>query len=128
MIHRAKSSFSIDIAGVRTKLHFQEVSGLDPEIPSSKHLRAQKGGTVTLKRGVIAKDDTLSAWLDSGRRDTATPSTVTITLLDESGAPAMTWTLTNVRPAKVTAPDLNAGGNDVAIETLELSYDGLTIE
>ena len=39
----------------------------------------------------------------------------------------MTWTLTNAWPTKITATDLKSDANEVAIETLELAHEGLTI-
>jgi phage tail-like protein len=52
---------------------------------------------------------------------------VTISLLDEAGAPTMVWTLTNAWPTKITATDLNAEGNEVAIESIDIAHEGLTI-
>jgi phage tail-like protein len=40
----------------------------------------------------------------------------------------MRWTLVNAWPAKISGPDLKASGNEVAIETLELGHEGLTID
>lgn len=54
-------------------------------------------------------------------------STVTISLLDEEGKPAMVWTLTNAWPTKITGTDLKAGANEAAIKTLEIAHEGLTI-
>lgn len=53
--------------------------------------------------------------------------TVTIQLLDEQGSPTMSWTLTNAWPTKVTGTDLKSGTNEVAIESMELAHEGLTI-
>ena len=53
--------------------------------------------------------------------------TVVIKLLDESGSPTMTWTLTNAWPTKITGTDLKSEANEVAVETLELAHEGLTI-
>ncbi len=53
--------------------------------------------------------------------------TVVIKLLDETGAPTMTWTLTNAWPTKITGTDLKSEANEVAVETLELAHEGLTI-
>ncbi|MGO4710328.1 phage tail protein, partial [Chryseobacterium sp. 2TAF14] len=53
---------------------------------------------------------------------------ITISLLDENGEPAVTWKVKNAFPLKVNATDLKAEGNEVAIETLEIAHEGLTIE
>jgi len=53
--------------------------------------------------------------------------TVVIQLLDESAKPTMTWTLTNAWPTKITGTDLKSDANEVAVESLELAHEGLTI-
>ena len=52
---------------------------------------------------------------------------VTISLLDEGGNATMVWTLTNAWPTKITGTDLKSEGNEVAIESIEIVHEGLTI-
>jgi phage tail-like protein len=52
---------------------------------------------------------------------------VTISLLYEAGAPTMVWTLASAWPTKITGTDLKAEGNEVAVETIEVAHEGLTI-
>jgi len=40
----------------------------------------------------------------------------------------MTWKLANAWPTKVSSSDLNAAGNEVAVESIELAHEGLTID
>ena len=54
--------------------------------------------------------------------------TVTISLLDEEGKATMVWKLANAWPTKISGTDLKADGNEVAVETLEIAHEGLTIE
>ena len=51
----------------------------------------------------------------------ATAKTVTISLLDAKGDPVLLWNLHDAYPVKVTWPELKAGDNAVAIQTLELA-------
>ena len=53
--------------------------------------------------------------------------TVVIRLLDEKGNPTMVWTLQNAWPTKVSGTDLKSDGNEVAVETLEIAHEGLTV-
>jgi phage tail-like protein len=135
-----KFHFVVDIDGVGTNLRFQEVSGLDaesqpieyragssPSFGAIKMPGIRKFSNITLKRGVFAKDNRLFDWLTAIKSKTTTRSTVTITLVDETGHAAMKWSLVNAWPVKISGPDLKAEGNDVAIETLELGHEGLTI-
>lgn len=50
---------------------------------------------------------------------------VSILLLDEEGNEASRWNFVNVWPTKYDAPDLNATGSEIAIETLELAHEGM---
>jgi len=52
---------------------------------------------------------------------------ITISLLDEAGAATMVWTLANAWPTKITGTDLKADSGEVAVETLEVAHEGLTI-
>ena len=45
----------------------------------------------------------------------------------EAGAPTMVWTLANAWPTKITGTDLKSDGNEAAIETIEISHEGITI-
>ena len=52
---------------------------------------------------------------------------VLIKLLDESGNVTMQWTLANAWPTKITSTDLKSDGNEVAVDTLEIAHEKLTI-
>ncbi len=85
-------------------------------------------GNVTLKKGVFVNDNNFWEWYDAIKMNTIKRETVTIQLLDERGNPTMTWTLSNAWPTKITNTDMNSDTNEVAVETLELSHEGLTIK
>ena len=80
-----------------------------------------------MKRGVFVKDNQLWKWFHQIKSDTVQRMPITITLCDESGNPTMVWTLANAWPTKITAPDMNSDANEVAIETLEIAHEGITI-
>ena len=40
----------------------------------------------------------------------------------------MVWSLTNAFPMKITGTDLKSDSNEVAIETIEIAHEGLTVE
>jgi phage tail-like protein len=82
---------------------------------------------VTLKRGITGRTD-LFEWWKSVRDGQVMRRNVTITLLDEQRQPVFRWLLRNAWPVKLEGPALNATGNEVAIETLELAHEGLEIE
>ncbi|MET0266853.1 MAG: phage tail protein [Duganella sp.] len=121
-------------------MSFQEVSGLDvqseeikyrhgdsPEFAVIKMPGLKKVGNVTMKKGVFKSDNKFWDWFNQIKMNTVKRVPVTISLLDETGAPTMVWTLANAWPTKITGTDLKAEGNEAAIETIEIVHEGLTI-
>ena len=49
-------------------------------------------------------------------------------MLDGQGNPLMRWNLYNAYPVKVTWPEMKAGDNSVAIQTLELACGRVDFE
>jgi phage tail-like protein len=124
---------------------FSEVSGLDSENSPIEYREGadatnavrqlpgiEKYSQVQLKRGITGS---MALWdwrkeVRDGLGAFPPVSTITIKLLDEKhdrGNPAMTWTLTNAWPTKITGPTLNATGNEIAIEQVDLAHDRLDV-
>ena len=119
---------------------FQEVSGLDmeaqvieyrhgnsPDFSTIKMPGIKKYSNVTLKKGVFKDDKTFWEWFNKIKMNTIERLTVTISLLDEGGAAVQTWTLKNAWPTKITGTDMKSDGNEVAVETIEVAHEGVTI-
>ncbi|HEX2206835.1 MAG TPA: phage tail protein [Longimicrobium sp.] len=115
---------------------FQEMSAPDggAQVIDDRHggravvqPRSGSVGSVTLRKGVFENDDRFRGWFGGIRMNTLPRGTVTIVLLDEAGATRMTWTLERARPTRITGADLAAGGNEVAVESLEIAYETLVI-
>ena len=136
-----KFYFSVNFGTSLQSVSFQEVSGLDTEAQIIEYRQNNspvfapikmpgiaKYGNVTLKKGIFTKDDDFWDWYNQIKMNTIQRHTITINLLDENGAPTMTWTLSNAWPTKITGTDLKSDGNEVAVETLELAHEGLTIK
>ncbi len=102
--------------------------GLSPEYSSAKMPGIPKYSNITLKRGVVAGDNDFFTWLKTTKMNKVERRDVTISLLNEDHAPVMTWKAVNCFPVKIEGPGLKATGNEVAIETLELAHEGLSIE
>ncbi len=135
-----KFYFQVSFGTINQSIAFQEVSGLEAETQvieyrndNSHHFSTikmpgiAKIGNVTLKKGVFVKDNNFWNWYSQIKMNTIKRETVTIELLDEQGSPTMRWTLQNAWPTKVTGVDLKSDGNEVAVETIELAHEGLTI-
>jgi phage tail-like protein len=136
-----KFRFSVTLGSQDSAVSFQEVSGLEAEtqVIEYRHSNSKqfstvkmpgiaKYGNVTLKRGVFVKDNHFFTWYDEIKMNTIKRKTVTIQLLDETGKPTMTWILANAWPTKITGIDLKSDGNEVAVDTLEIAHEGLTIK
>jgi phage tail-like protein len=132
-------NFLVDL-GTGEPAAFSEVSGLGLVIAyleyragsdKRNHVRKMPGlhkvGDVTLKRGVVGSLD-LFEWIRTVRDGGLDRRTVVITLLDEAHTPVMQWKLYNAWPKKLEGPALNASANEVAIESLTLTCEGIEIE
>ena len=83
---------------------------------------------ITLKHGVVHRNNDLWSWHNGFVQGKGTRKEGLIFLLDESRAPTKIWKFTRGIPMKWVGPSLNASQNAVAIESLEISHEGLTLE
>ena len=136
----ANYNFSVDIGASVGELGFAEAEIPAAEIEAIEYreghdlptaVRKLPGrvryGNVVLRRGV---DGGLSLWewFKAARDGQLERRHVTITLLDEQRNPVQQWRLRDAWPTKYDASDLNAKGNEVVIELLELAHEGFEIE
>lgn len=134
-----KFHFQVDWGG--TKIGFTEVSGLEvttdkieyrdgvsPEYVKTQMPGMQTFGEVTMKRGTFAGDNEFYEWWNTVALNTIERRDVTVSLLNEAHEPVVVWKIKNAWPTKVTSTDLNSTGNEVAVETLVLVHEGLTME
>ncbi len=133
-----KFHFQVEWGGAR--IGFTEVSGLStetevieyrqgssPEYHKTKMPGMQKFGNITLKRGTFDSDNDYYKWWNTVKLNTIERRDMTISLLNENHEPVMVWKIKNAWPSKVQSTDLKSDGNEVAIETLEIVHEGLTI-
>jgi phage tail-like protein len=131
-------NFTVEIEGVAAG--FSEVVVPDAEIEvveyregsdkvsSTRKLPGRVSyGDVILRRGIAAGLD-LYEWFDAVRNGNLVRRDVRIVLLDAERNPVRSWRLARAYPIKYTGPALNAKGNDVVIEELVLSCEGLEVE
>ena len=133
--------FHFEVQWGGTRIGFTEVTGLEvttekieyrdgasKEYHKVKMPGMQTFGDLTLKRGIFAADNEFYAWWNSVSLNTVERRDITISLLNESHEPVVVLKVKNAWPSKVTSTDLNASGNESAIETLVLTHEGLTME
>ena len=134
-----KFHFQVEWGG--SKIGFTEVSGLDittevieyrdgasPEYSKIKMPGQRKFSNITLKRGTFKADNQFYLWFNTVSLNTIERRNLTIALLNENHEPVIVWKVKNAWPSKITPTDLKADGNDVAIESVELAHEGLTIQ
>ena len=134
-----KFHFQVEWGG--TKIGFTEVSGLDveteiveyrdgasPEYSKIKMPGMQKFSNLTLKRGTFKSDNEYYAWWNTVKLNTIERRDITISLLNEDHDPVVTWKVKSAWPTKIQSTDLKADGNEVAIESMEIVHEGLTIQ
>jgi len=135
-----KFRFEVDLGTELKNITFQEVSGLDvenqiieyratnsPLFSTEKMPGIKKYGNVTMKRGVFVNDNTFWNWHSQIAMNIVKRTTLVIKLLDESGSLTMQWTLNNACPIKITSTDLKSDGNEVAVDTIEIVYEGAAV-
>ena len=78
---------------------------------------------VRLTRPIDKDSQAVATWVSSLLRGVQRDN-ATITVLDPNGEQICSWTLAHACPVKWTGPTLDAGGNQVATEVLELAHNG----
>ena len=132
--------FHFEVKWADRVMSFQEVSGLDAEAQTIEYRHGdsaqfsvlkmpglQKYSDITLKKGVFKSDNKFWDWFNEIKSNAARRTAVTISLLDEAGTPTIVWTLANAWPTKISGTDLKSTGNEVAVETLVIAHEGLTM-
>ncbi len=100
--------------------------GTDAVLYARKQSGLIKHGNLVLKWGITNSMD-LYNWrkmVEQGKVASARKN-ISVTLVDEEGNDAARWEFGNAWPSKYKSPDMNAKGNDVAIETLEIVFESM---
>lgn len=126
--------FVVEIDGT-TITGFTEVSGLEAEVevveyregadPNPRKVAGlQKYSNITLKRGVTG-DLSLWNWMQSILSGKPDRRNISVILLNESRNPVARWNVVRAWPAKYQVPSLSASANELGMESLELTHEGL---
>lgn len=134
-----KFHFMVEWGG--KNIGFTEVSGLavEQEMIEYRHGASaeytkvkmpgmKKYSNITLKRGTFKDDNEFFEWWNAAELNDIERRDITISLLNGKHQAMVTWSVKNAWPLKVDPGDLKADGNEVAIETIELAHEGITIQ
>jgi phage tail-like protein len=125
--------------GTAVRGSFSEVSGLDTEVSPIEYRTGSEDITVrkvpglkkftniTLKRGHTG-DLALWNWIVEALNGLVRRTEGSIVLLDENRREVLRWNFRRGWPCKCTGPGLNAKNNEIAMETLEICHEGLSID
>ena len=131
-------NFRVEINGIQVG-GFSECSGLNSEVAVIEYREGgdkagvrklpglAKFGDVVLKRGVF-KSDELQTWHRNVINGLPDRRNGFVILLDDERNEVVRWKFSNAWIRKIQGPTLNAKGNDVAIETIELVCEDLEFE
>ena len=134
---QAKFRYKVEIDGLEAG-GFSEATGFDASIDVIEYREGdmtaetpmkiaglKKYGNITLKQG-LTDSRVMYDWLAAGVNGEVQRKTLTLTLLNDTQAPAASWQIINAWPTKYTAPDFNATASEVAIESIEIAHEGMT--
>jgi len=135
--------FQVDVGSFVSGI-FSEVSGLGSETDIVENKINNNIGTditgyvqkipgrlkwenITLKRGITAA--TMDAWkwrkmVEDGKVSEAR-SNGTITMFDDTGSPTAQWTFDRGWPSKISGPSVKADSNEVGIEEMVITHEGI---
>jgi phage tail-like protein len=131
--------YQVDWGG--TMISFTEVTGMDQQVEVIEYRHSdskdfskvkmpglRKYSNIVLKRGKFENDFDYNIWMDEiannrsgARRD------IVVRLMNEKHEPVAVWKAANCFPVKITAPDLKSDANEIAIETMEIAHEGLSL-
>lgn len=128
--------FRVEIDGIQ-QAGFSEVTGFDATVEpidyregtDPTHARKLTGmtkyGNVTLKWGVT-DSMALYDWHRQIVNGDIQRKNIAIIVVDESGQDKARWEIVEAWPSKYDPADLNAKGNDVSVEMVEICNEGVT--
>jgi phage tail-like protein len=124
-----------------TRISFIEVSGLeiiddviehhdgaDPGQVTRKIPGLRKYSNIVLKRGIVKGDNDFFNWMNTKNLTEIERRDIVVKLLNQNHEPILSWKAVNAFPVKLSGPILNAATSNVAIEELELTHEGLTVQ
>jgi len=118
---------------------FTEVSGLQVEMQVTDYEEGGinnyvhrlpgrlKVGNVTLKHGMTVSNAFLK-WCMKTNIGSWQRQNVTVVLYDVAGQPVIRWHFNNAYPVKWTGPQFTADSTAMAIESVEFTHEGLTVD
>ncbi|MBA3843348.1 MAG: phage tail protein [Actinobacteria bacterium] len=132
--HRFLATFFFQRLPSPLDIRFSHISGLNAEVSGEVLREGGRNvggillpdqvtfGTLSLERGIVAATP-ITLWFDRMMSELRGHyADVVIMLLNEGGLPVCSWTVSQALPSRWSTGDLDASGNTVLINHLELTY------
>ncbi len=126
-VENMRAGFS-EVGGLATETDIIEYREGPDDITVRKIPGKRKYTNISLKRGYTPDGRDLWAWRKTVMDGKTQRKGGTITLLDESRKPALTWEFSEGWPSKWAGPAMNAKNNEIAIEEFEICVEGLALQ
>jgi phage tail-like protein len=127
--------FKVEFSNFPGEYQFQSVSGLTVDVDTEdiaeggenrfKHkvpVRT-KYQNLVLKRGLRVDSELIKWCRDAVENFQFKPANLIVKLLNEKHEPLLSWNVVHAYPVKWSLTDFDAEKNELAIETLELTYN-----
>ena len=101
--------------------------GTDPLMEAHRVPGRPQYGPARLRRGFRGTLDLYTWWRQAAEGVPNGRRAVQVLLLNVKGQVLFRWQLRDAWPMKYSMPLLNAKGNEIAMEEVELAYDGLEL-
>jgi phage tail-like protein len=116
-----------EVTGMNAEMQVVEYrEGRDPNANTRKLPGLAKYGNIMFKKGITTNLDFFN-WFKSGIDGELLRIDLSILLLDELRQETVRFNVRQAWPVKFGAPDLKAAANEIAITSLEIAHEGLTI-
>ena len=130
--------FAVEIDGLTTGF-FRSVGGLAVETEVIEFKEGGDAGTIRKLPGVtrfanirltrrFTGDRTLYDWFTTVQKPNPIKVNGRVIMFDRRGVRVAAWKFSNGFPVKWEGPELDASANEVAIETIEIAHEGLSID
>lgn len=130
---------ALKVDGLAEEACFQEVSGLGLQVEIQDIVEGGLNNTtrklmgnatypnLVFKRGLCSKNmfSWLTSYINSSSKKRISGS---IAILGDDGKPAVTYTFSGGLPVKWDGPQLSVSQNAIAMESLEIAHEGLSVQ
>ena len=138
--------FQVEMDGIQTNaskvrnlaMHIELIDsarGDSPALSDEKQPGRPVFENFFLERAVKNKNNEFFEWWEStrlfnegGNKGSVFRRTMVIKLLNDEHNPVVVWTIVNAIPVRLSYSDLDAQGNSVLIETLEVACERIEVE